>query len=129
MSMNSIFEVLRQAAHDIPGCLIASVVDGQSGMSLAAVCAEDTSLADSADAYHADLYRLVYNAMDALDRPMLPDGIVLIAEQAIFISTPFPGSPYFWHVVTRIDTTVGFTQAIMRKYQDRVLASMREVLS
>ena len=66
--------------------------------------------------------------MQMLDSPQTIDGLVLVGERAIFISIPFPNSTYFWHMVTDLDTTVGFTQALMRKYTGAVMQSMSAVL-
>ena len=128
MSQLSIFEVLQQVANNIPGCLMTSVVDADSGMSLASVTPDDAVDAASADAFHSDLYRLVHRSMQTLDSPQAVDGLVLVGEHAIFLSIPFPNSTYFWHMVTDLDTTVGFTQALMRKYSGPVMQSMSAVL-
>ncbi len=128
MSQHSIFEILQQVAQNIPGCLMTSVVDADSGMSLASV-SQDTLSAATADAYHADLYRSIERSMNMLENPKPVEGVVLVGESAVFISAPFLESTYFWHVVTDLDTTVGFTQALMRKYRPQVEESLRQVLA
>lgn len=125
MSELSIFQVLQQVADHIPGCLMTSVVDGESGMSLASVSPRvDAGAAAGADAFHSDLYRLVQRSMAMLEAEQDIEGVVLVGEAAIFISAPLPQGALFWHVVTDLDTTVGFSQALMRKYLPQVQRAM-----
>lgn len=125
----SIFEILKQVAQNIPGCIHTSVVDIDSGMSLAAVSPGHEALgAAGADAYQSDMFRFIQKANNALDAPQATESIVLIGESSVFIATPFHGTAYFWHVVTSIETTIGFTQAIMRKYQQPLEESMAKIL-
>ncbi len=128
MSQPSIFDVLQHISSSIPGCLITSIVDVDSGMSLAAVHHPEIAGTDAADAYHGELYRLIHRSMDMLDSPQFVEHLVLVGEGAIFLSCPVPGTRYFWHVVTGIDTTVGFTQALMRKYQQDVETSVTDLM-
>lgn len=125
---STIFELLHRVASDIPGCLHTSVVDIESGMSLAAVSlGQDSLSAAGADAYQSDLFRLIEQASEGLESNGAPESVVIIGESAVFISSPFPHTTYFWHVVTSIDTTIGFTQAIMRKYQQPLIDSISNV--
>ena len=107
---------------------MTSIVDVDSGMSLAAVHHSDVDTTDAADAYHGELYRLIHRSMDMLDSPQFVEQLVLVGEGAIFLSTPVPGTRYFWHVVTGVDTTVGFTQALMRKYHHNIEQSVTELM-
>ncbi len=129
MSQGSIFDVLQHLSAHIPGCLMTSVVDVDSGMSLAAVHHPDIAGTDAADAYHGELYRLIHRSMDMLDAPQFVEHLVLVGEGAIFLSSPVPATRYFWHVVTGAETTIGFTQALMRKYQAEVERSVVELMS
>ena len=125
----TIFEILHRVAQDIPGCLHTSVVDLDSGMSLAAVSpGQDSLTAAGGDAYQSDMFRLIGQAAEGLKSSPVPESVVLIGERSIFISSPFPQTSFFWHVVTSIDTTIGFTQAIMRKYQQPLVESISSVL-
>lgn len=128
MSQNSIFEVLQQVAANIPGCLFTSIVDADSGMSLASVSPRGEDAA-GADAFHSDLYRLIQRSMQMLESPQPIEGVVLVGDSAIFLSIPFPNSTYFWHMATDLDTTVGFTQALMRKYSGAVTQSLGQLLA
>ncbi|MEM1350436.1 MAG: hypothetical protein AAGI01_17885 [Myxococcota bacterium] len=125
MSTASIFAVLQQIAQTIPGCRLTSVVDAETGMAIASVSAEGVgSAAAGADAYHADMYRFVGRAMDALGAPQDVESLVLVGDYSVFISLPF-NERYFWHVVTTRETTVGYTQAMMRRYSVQVAESVR----
>ena len=119
----SIFEILQQVTESIPGCAFTSIVDASTGMSLASVPGpqQTEGSPEAADAYHSDLYRLVSRALDALESHQSLRGLVLHSEKFTFISQPLPDSTYMWHVVTVSATTVGFTQAMMRKFQPGVL--------
>jgi hypothetical protein len=125
----SIFELLSAIASEIPGCISTSVVDIESGMSLAAITRQDSLSAAGADAFHCDVYRSLQRAASALEGQQHPEAIVIMSQRAVFISLPFGGTPYFWHVVTPLDTTIGFTQALMRKYYHQVDHSLRILMS
>ena len=83
-----------------------------------------------ADAYHSDLYRLLGGVLRDLDSAQTPRGVVLTSREAVFISLPLPlpETGYLWHVVTDRKTTVGFTQAVMRKHASRIEDSIRGLL-
>ena len=122
----TIFEILQRVAGSIPGCAFTSIVDTQSGMSLASVRGGlplDGS-PEGADAYQSELHRLVQRALDALEANQRIQGLVLHSDAFTFISQPLPETEYTWHVVTALDTTVGFSQAMMRKHQADVLSSL-----
>jgi len=128
MSTASIFAVLQQVAQTIPGCRLTSVVDAETGMSIASVSAEDVGgAAAGADAYHADMYRFITRAMGSLGSPQGIESVVLVGDYSVFISLPF-NERYFWHVVTTRETTVGYTQAMMRRYSVQVAESVRGLI-
>ena len=124
---STIFDLLEQVAQNIPGCLMTSVVDAQHGMSLASVSRDSLSAA-TADAYHSDLYKSLHTSMRMLESTQHVEGIVLVGDDAIFLSFPFEDSSYFWHVVTDLDTTIGFTQALMKKFRPMVTQSLSDIL-
>ena len=128
MSQASIFDLLQQISSSIPGCLLTSIVDVDSGMSLAAVHHPSLQATDAADAYHGELYRLIHRSMDMLDAPQFVEQLVLVGEGAIFLSSPIPKTRYFWHVVTGCDTTIGFTQALMRKHRADIEESVSQLV-
>lgn len=124
----SIFDVLQHLSSSVPGCLMMSVVDVDSGMSLAAVHHPEIQGVDAADAYHGELYRLIERSMSMLESSQGVEHLVLVGDGAIYLSSPLPNTRYFWHVVTSADTTVGFTQALMRKYQPEIERSLQELM-
>ena len=129
MTPSLLHNLLRQSSAQIPNCVMNSIVDATSGMALvSASLGTDPHVGASADAYHTELYRLVTRSMDMLDASQQARGIVLTGPSLIFYSLPFPGSPYFWHVVTSTDTMTGFTQAVMRKFQAPLWESMSQLL-
>lgn len=119
-----LFDVLQLVADELPGCELTSVVNLDSGLSLAAVTAGNSEDAAGADAFHSELYRLVQNAMGELGSQDTISDIVVQGKRRLYISTPLGKSGYFWHVATRADTTLGFTQAVMRKYREEVEAGV-----
>ena len=124
MSDATIFDLIGELSARIPDCVVVSVVDARDGMSLAAVSPTGAD-ATGADAYQAELYRLIERAMEMLDRGRDLESIVLLSGELACLSAPIESEPYFWFVVTERATTVGFTQALMRKYSPRVAASVR----
>lgn len=111
----TLFEMLQELSEKLPGCLHTSVVDQETGLALASVSESDPIDAAGADAYHSDLYRLTSLALEGMPMSQDVEGIVLSSEVGTFVSVPVEDTGYLWLVVTRRDTTVGFTQAIMRK--------------
>ena len=122
----TIFDLIGELSARIPDCLVVSVVDARDGMSLATVSAGGDD-ATGADAYQAELYRMVERAMAMLDRGHDLESLVLLGEETSCLSAPIESEPYFWFIVTERATTVGFTQALMRKYSPRVAQSVRSL--
>ena len=125
MALNTTLEA---AAAEIPGLRLTSMVDIHSGMPLFSTGPTDPLDAAGADAFHSDLYRVVSHAMEAIGEGQQPESFVLRGKRSIFVSVPFPRLGYFWHVVTDAQVTIGFTQAIMRKYTAQVERELEELL-
>jgi predicted regulator of Ras-like GTPase activity (Roadblock/LC7/MglB family) len=123
-----LFDVLRKMADELPGCELTSVVSLETGLSLACVSADQNGAA-AADAFHGEFYRVARGAMNeiGLDGPI--EDVVIQGDRRVFVSTPIGDSGYFWHVATSAETTLGFTQALMRKYRDDIEAGVRDLLS
>jgi predicted regulator of Ras-like GTPase activity (Roadblock/LC7/MglB family) len=128
-SQPTIFELLSVIAAEIPGCIATSIVDIESGMSLASIAGNDPLAAEGADAFHCDVYRSLQRAASSLEGNQHAEAVVIMSQHAVFISLPFGGTPYFWHVVTPLDTTIGFTQALMRKYYHQVDHTVRTLMA
>ncbi|MFU8803802.1 MAG: hypothetical protein ACNA8W_08355, partial [Bradymonadaceae bacterium] len=122
-----LFELLEDLTRELPGCRLTSVVSQETGLSLASVAGTDPLDAAGADAFHSDLYRITSHALAELDFSQSPQGFVLTGKESIFVSLPLEETGYFWHVATDRRTTVGFTQAIMRKHARRIQESVREL--
>ena len=120
----SLFELLERIAEQLPGCLHTSVVDRETGLALAAVSQGDPLDSAGADAYHSDLYRLSTFAAIGLPKSSQAEGIVLTGKRSVFVSLPLGETGFVWLVVTKRETTVGFTQAIMRKRGDEIAESL-----
>lgn len=123
-----LFDVLQKVADELPGCELTSIVSLDSGLSLACVAPGRDDAAAGADAFHSELYRVIRNALSELGNDAPVDGVVVQGKQRVFVSRPVGGLGYFWHVATRAETTLGFTQAVMRKYQSDVESGLRELL-
>lgn len=123
----SLFDLLQRFSEQLPGCVHTSIVDRESGMAIAAVSEGDPLDSAGADAFHSDLYRLSQEALSGTV-PNAPTGIVLTSKEVTFVSRPLDDSRFIWLVVTRRSTTVGFTQAIMRKKIDEVQAAIRALV-
>lgn len=124
----SLHNLLDELAGELPGCLHTSVIDARTGLSLAASSETDPMNAAGADAFHTDLYRLGSQAASTLSGAEEVEEMVLTSEQGIYLSTPVEETGYLWLVVTEPDATVGFTQAMMRKYLEKVEQSLRELV-
>jgi predicted regulator of Ras-like GTPase activity (Roadblock/LC7/MglB family) len=123
-----LFDVLRKMADELPGCELASVVSFDTGLSLACVSADQDGAA-AADAFHGQLYRTAQRAVDELGAEGPIEDLVIEGDRRIFVSSPIGDSGYFWHVATSAGTTLGFTQALMRKYRDDVEKGVLELVS
>lgn len=125
---SSLFELLHQVSEQLPGCIHTSVVDLETGLALAAVSEGDPLDSAGADAFHSDLYRLSQTAAEDFSSGATPDGIVLTSGKSIFVSQPLEGTGFVWLVVTKRETTVGFTQAIMRKKSSQIAESLQALV-
>ena len=121
-----LFESLHQFIRELPGCESTSVVSFESGLPLCAVTS-DGSEPSGAHAFHADLYRRIYGALSELQKDDSVDGVVIGSDCHQIVSQPIGKTGYFWHVVTHRTTTLGFVQAIMRKYGEGIENAVREV--
>lgn len=124
----TLHELLEELAGHLPGCLHTSIIDVQTGLSLAASSKADPMNAAGADAFHTDLYRLGRQAAEQFSKPGGVEEMVLSSEEAIFVSTPVGDTGFLWLVVTKPDSTVGFTQAMMRKHSARIGQSLGELV-
>ncbi len=122
--MSDLFSVLEDLSAQLPGCKMASIVDLESGMQLACVTQADAAGAAGADAFQSELYRRVEQLVPSLGADGPLESVVLESGETTFVSEPIGGTGYFWHVATASKTTLGFTQAIMRKFRTRILESV-----
>lgn len=124
----SLHELLTDLTTALPGCLHSSVIDRETGLSLTSISSGDPLDGAGADAFQNDLYRLTDLLVQGAGLSGEIDGMVLTSNQARFVSVPVPETTFLWLVVTRRETTVGFTQAIMRKHAPRVGESLSALL-
>ncbi len=124
-----LFETLQRITNDLPGCQSNSVVSLETGLSLACVAPAGPDNAASADAFHCNLYRLVQDALEELGEDGSVDDVVVQGGKRTFVSRPLGDTGYFWHISTSIETTLGFTQAVMRKYEAEVREGIDELLT
>ena len=125
----TLMDLLETIADELPGCELTSVVSFDSGLSLASVSPASHDDAAAADAFHCELYRLLGKALTEAGSSSPIDDVVVRGAKRTFISTPLAQSGYFWHVCTKTETTLGFTQAVMRKYREDILAGIRGLIA
>ena len=124
----SLHNLLEELAGQLPGCLHTSIIDAQTGLSLAASSETEPMNAAGTDAFHTDLYRLGRQVAGQVSEEGEVEEMVLSSHRAVFVSTPVKGNGFLWLVVTEPDATVGFTQAMMRKHVARVEESLGELV-
>lgn len=125
----SLFDLLNSTASQLPGCLSSSIVSLDSGLPLATVATIDDDDAAAADAFHSDVFRSIEVALEELAPSESIRAIVIGAEDLTFVSMTLPEARFFWHVVTESTTTLGFTQAVMRKNRDTIASSVLELFN
>jgi|GEM_PF-2469488 len=125
--MSDLFGILEELAAQLPGCKMASIVDRHSGMQLASVSGGRGAQAAGADAYQSESYRSIDSLAQVLGTEGAPEMVVMECEHSTFVSELVGQSGYFWHIATDVSTTLGFTQAIMRKFRARVTESVYEL--
>lgn len=123
-----LFEVLERVARELPSCVLTSIVAADSGLSLACVAPNENDQAAAADAFHSNLYRVVQSALSELGDDSPIEDVVITGGRRVFVSRPLGDSGYFWHVATSSETTLGFTQAVMRKYQGEIQKGVEELV-
>lgn len=119
-----LFDVLKRVAKDLPGCVLTSVVSYETGLSVARV-APDAQSGEAADAFQTDLQRVVRLLAQRSGGGGKIDEVVLHSQKTTFLAIPLGDTGYFWHVATSIDTTLGFTQALIRKNVGDVTEGLR----
>ena len=124
----TLLELLGQVREELSGCDVTSIVSFESGLSLAASADIETHDAAAADAFGSVLYRLLRNAVEDAGLEGAVDDIVIQSPARTLVSTQLGDTGYFWHLSTRPDITLGFTQAVMRKYHGEVEQGVRELL-
>ena len=117
----SIFDLLQSVASELPGCLSTSIVAADSGLPLASIArGMDDDSAAASDAFHSNVYRNATTAIGELGAQQEIEGIVIEGVKATYLSIPLGDTGFFWHVATESGTTLGFTQAVMRKRRDEI---------
>ena len=124
-----LFDRLRTVADELPGCRLTSIVSFETGLSLASVADGAEEEAAGADAFHNEMYRQIATALRELESSQAIENLVVQGRKAIFVSTPLGDSGYFWHVATDASTTLGYTQAVMRKWRDEIENSVDAFLA
>ncbi len=125
----TLFDLLQSTSDELPGCLTASIVSLDSGLPLATISNLDDDDAAAADAFHSEVYRNVGAALKELGAEQAVKGMVIEGDNATSISLPLADSGFFWHIVTESRTTLGFTQAVMRKHLETVTSGVHELFS
>ncbi len=125
--MANLMEILNGVVDEVPGCIMTSIVSHETGLPLASVTAGDPEDAAGADAFHSQLYRQIETAVGELGEEQKIEAVVITADNATFVSWPL-GNDFFWHVVTKPETTLGFTRAMMRKVSDDVREAVAELV-
>jgi hypothetical protein len=112
----SLFDFLGAIAADLPGCLSTSIVSLETGLALANVASIHSEDSAGSDAYLA----LVLQQSADLISSMQIDGpvtsVVVCGDQTTAVSVALGDAGYMWNVVTDSTTTLGFTQAVLRKH-------------
>lgn len=126
--MSDLFHILEELSNQLPGCKMASIVDLQTGMQLASVGGAGGAKAAGADAFQSELYNQLGGLSEALGAVGEPEMLVVESGQTTFVSELIGESGYLWHVATDAETTLGFTQAIMRKYRERVTQGVAQLV-
>ncbi len=125
----SVFDVLNVIRAELPGFISSSVVGFENGLQLACISDVDTDDSAAADAFHSNVYRATARALNEVgSSTQTAEGIVIMGDNHVFLSVPLDDS-FFWHVVTKSGTTLGFTQAVMRKHRDAMRNEIRDLFS
>ncbi len=121
-------ELLNQVRDELPGCELTSIVSFESGLSIAASTSASSDARAAVDAYDGEVHRLLSRVLvdSGLDNDI--DDIVIKGSTRTLVSTPLGDTGYFWHLSTSAETTLGFTQAVMRKYHADVMHGVADLV-
>ena len=125
----TLIELLDKVRDELPGCELMSVVSFDSGLSLAASSAAAPNDSAAADAFGSEVYRLARSALGESGLSSDIDDVVIQGRARTLVSTPLGDTGYFWHISTRADTTLGFTQAVMRKYLGEIVEGVNALVA
>lgn len=116
-----LLDVLQAFSADVPDFLASSVVSRDDGTALASVTASPRVEVMGADAWLAEVFIRHEAALNALRVNDATEDVFITTRRALLIARPLPDTPWFWHVVTGTQTSLGLTRAIMRKFEPNVL--------
>lgn len=117
----TLVDLLHQVREELPGCEFTSVVEVESGLSLVSSQAIARDDVEALDAFETELHRVLQHALHQSGADVPVDDVVIQGRERTLVTLRLGESGYFLHVVTSAKTTLGFTQAVMRKYQAQIL--------
>lgn len=120
----TIFDVLGKISKELPGCISMSIVGLEDGLQLASVSRKEQDAA-AIDAFQSDVLRVTRRALNELGHEGKVEGVVLSGDEMYFVSLPV-SDIFFWNVVTDGKTTLGFTQALMRRHRKDIETALQD---
>lgn len=116
-----LLDVLQAFSADVPAFLASSIVSREEGTALASITANPRVEVMGADAWLAELLVRHDATLAALRVEDTTEDLFITTQRALLIARPLPGTPWFWHVVTSAQTSLGLTRAIMRKFEPELM--------
>ncbi|MBH24779.1 MAG: hypothetical protein CMH57_10070 [Myxococcales bacterium] len=120
----NILEVLEAFAQEVPGFLTCSVVSLLDGTNIGSVGVVENFDPAAADAYFSEVLKKNTAALDSLGLQADTEDVLLTTRSAFFLARALPETPYFWNVITTRRGSLGFTRALMRKYEARIVQTL-----
>lgn len=129
MILKKIPTVLKQMSQELPGFLLAAVVNRDDGLSIAELSLRPNVEAAAASAYLASIVKSNAKAIKLLGGAQLIDDILITTDQYHFIIREMPSLPFFLFVMTEKSEWLGRAKLLVRKYETRLMELLAARLS
>lgn len=80
--------------------------------------------AAAGDAYLAELLKQHLRALEGLELESETEDLVLETSHGLLLARPLDETDYLWTVITGPGANVALTRALMRKFEERVIAEV-----
>ena len=116
--------ILEQMSQELPGFLLAAVVNRDDGLSIAELSLRHNIEAAAASAYLAAIVKSNTKAIKVLGGDQIIDDILITTDQYHFIIREMPNLPFFLFIMTEKTEWLGRAKLLLRKYEGQLVEAL-----